>query len=249
MKKNTNKIIAFVMVITIVFTTFSAYYINTQTHNAAAYTVKSDIKKLSKDIDFNEYDSLMIVAHPDDETIWGGDHLKKGKYLVVCITNGDNKVRRKEFNKVMKASDSKGIILSFPDKTDGKRDNWKSCKEKIAEDIKYIIEKKDWKQVVTHNPDGEYGHKHHIMTNRLVTTAAKQAGLSDELLYFGKYIKAKQMQDYIGKEEMKNPLSKIELAEKETLTSIYSSQKKVMQKLGHMFPYENWISYHTWYNY
>ena len=34
-----------------------------------------------------EPESLMIVAHPDDETIWGGSHLLKGHYLVVCLTN------------------------------------------------------------------------------------------------------------------------------------------------------------------
>ena len=28
-----------------------------------------------------------------------------------------------------KKAHSKGIILSFPDKTKGKRDNWKSCKK------------------------------------------------------------------------------------------------------------------------
>lgn len=28
-------------------------------------------------IDLNDCQKLMIVAHPDDETIWGGDHLLK----------------------------------------------------------------------------------------------------------------------------------------------------------------------------
>ena len=37
--------------------------------------------------------SLMIVAHPDDETIWGGSHLINGNYTVLCITNGNNKKR------------------------------------------------------------------------------------------------------------------------------------------------------------
>ena len=63
----------------------------------------------------------MIVAHPDDETIWGGSHLINGNYTVLCITNGNNKKRKKEFMKVMEKTHSKGIILSFPDKTKGKR--------------------------------------------------------------------------------------------------------------------------------
>lgn len=40
-----------------------------------------------------EPESLMIVAHPDDETIWGGSHLINGNYTVLCITNGNNKKR------------------------------------------------------------------------------------------------------------------------------------------------------------
>ena len=37
---------------------------------------------------------------------------------------------------VIKKTHSKGIILSFPDKTKGKRDNWKSCKKDIQREIK-----------------------------------------------------------------------------------------------------------------
>ena len=102
-----------------------------------------------------EPESLMIVAHPDDETIWGGSHLINGNYTVLCITNGNNKKRKKEFMKVMKKTHSKGIILSFPDKTKGKRDNWKSCKKDIQREIQKEIDSKDWDKIVTHNPDGE----------------------------------------------------------------------------------------------
>lgn len=31
--------------------------------------------------------NLMIVAHPDDETLWGGAHLSDGGWFVVCLTN------------------------------------------------------------------------------------------------------------------------------------------------------------------
>lgn len=92
----------------------------------------------------DDYDSLMVVAHPDDETIWGGEHLLKGKYVVVCITNGNNRTRRKEFAAVMKQTDSIGLMLSFPDKTHGKRNNWESCREKIQQSIDTIVAQKDW---------------------------------------------------------------------------------------------------------
>lgn len=75
-------------------------------------------------IDLNDCQKLMIVAHPDDETIWGGNHLLKGHYLVVCLTNGNNPTRRKEFMKIMKETHNQGLIFDYPDKTNGKRDSW-----------------------------------------------------------------------------------------------------------------------------
>ena len=35
----------------------------------------------------SQYKKLMIVAHPDDETLWGGANLFKDRYFVVCLTN------------------------------------------------------------------------------------------------------------------------------------------------------------------
>ena len=58
---------------------------------------------------------LMIVAHPDDETLWGGAHIADGGYLVVCITNGYNATRSAEFQVVTQTSKNEAI-LSYPDK-------------------------------------------------------------------------------------------------------------------------------------
>lgn len=218
-------------------------------HSESSAEDNNSIQALSSGIDYQKYDSLMIVAHPDDETIWGGNHLHKGNYLVVCITNKDNEIRSKEFYEVMKQTNSQGIMLKYPDKTDGKRDNWKRCKKAISEDIKFIMKQNDWKEIVTHNPDGEYGHQHHKMTNRIVTRLAKQEGYSDVLYYFNKYVKKNDFPDHITKEELSNALSNDDQKDKEQLIKIYASQKKVMNNLKHMFPYENWISYDTWYNY
>lgn len=146
----------------------------------------------------DDYDSLMVVAHPDDETIWGGEHLLKGKYVVVCITNGNNRTRRKEFAAVMKQTNSIGLMLSFPDKTHGKRNNWESCREEIQQSIDTIVAQKDWATIATHNSKGEYGHIHHQMTSAITTAAAEKADLTDHLYYFRnlcqseKYGKAKK---------------------------------------------------------
>jgi hypothetical protein len=45
----------------------------------------------------------MIVAHPDDEVLFGGSQLITEKnWKVVCVTNGNNTKRSFEFGSVMK---------------------------------------------------------------------------------------------------------------------------------------------------
>lgn len=188
-----------------------------------------------------DYDSLMVVAHPDDETIWGGDHLLNGKYVVVCITNGNNSKRRAEFASVMKQTGSVGLILTYPDKTAGKRDNWDSCREQIQKDIDTIVKQKNWSVIATHNLNGEYGHIHHQMTSAITTSSAEKAELTNQLYYFGTYVKAKNMKKSNYQQYLTNPLTGDELEAKLSLTKLYDSQSKVMDHLGHMLPYENWI--------
>ena len=105
---------------------------------------------------FNDYTStkLMIVAHPDDEIIFGGTELIKygSEYKVLCLTNKSNKIRSKEFEKVMKELNiNSWEILDYED-TLMPTQNF---------DLKDIINCKDWKKIVTHNPIGEYGHPQH----------------------------------------------------------------------------------------
>ena len=56
----------------------------------------------------------MFVAHPDDDLLWGGRHLIEEKYLVVCMTRGNDPVRSAEFKSVMKATGDKYLILFLP---------------------------------------------------------------------------------------------------------------------------------------
>jgi hypothetical protein len=66
-------------------------------------------------------DKLMIVAHPDDEMIWGGSHLIDDDYQVVCITCGKSPIRNKEFKEAIGETNDKFIMLGYPDKCHDKR--------------------------------------------------------------------------------------------------------------------------------
>lgn len=61
--------------------------------NPASFKIDHQLVKQIKNV--------MIIAHPDDETLWAGDHIMKDRYLIICLTNGNNKIRKKEFEKAM----------------------------------------------------------------------------------------------------------------------------------------------------
>lgn len=188
-------------------------------------------------LDLSSTKHLMIVAHPDDETLWGGAHLLESGYLVVCITNGTNKTRSEEFQSVMKQSGNVGLILSYPDKTAGKRDNWMHIRTQLQADLDKIITYKPWDDIVTHNAAGEYGHIHHKMTHQLVTAIYDTNELQMPLYVFGKYYRAAVLPDV---KNTLTPISANALMEKEALLSLYISQTATANALSHMNPYEMW---------
>ncbi len=192
------------------------------------------------ELELENYKKLMIVAHPDDETIWGGVHLLEDDYLVVCITNGKNEIRSNEFFQALSHSGDKGLILDYPDKTYGERDDWSHVYDKIERDLSLLLDYQAWELVVTHNPQGEYGHAHHIMTNEMVTNLCKEKKYR-ELFYFGEYYKKKELEKLEDLPESQRE----DLVKKKTEEMIpeYHSQSKVTDGLSHMFPYENW--YHA----
>lgn len=195
--------------------------------------------------DFNKINlkgvnKLMIVAHPDDEILWGGEQLIKDNYLVVCVTCGTNWLRVNEFVDVMHATNDKYIMLGYPDKTNGVRDDWETVKDDIEKDIDAIVHLKKWQLIVVHNPDGEYGHKHHKMTSAITTNVVED---KRNLYYFGRYSSKK----YIHKRynEMV-AMDDATLRKKKQIIGLYRTQKFIQTAFNQMFPYENWLSYEEW---
>ena len=187
-----------------------------------------------------EADKLLIMAHPDDETLWAGGHLYDGGFLVVCVTNGRNDVRAREFEKVVNESGNSFLILEYPDKVLFKRDDWSEVNEAIKKDLSRVIDSRKWQLIATHNPEGEYGHEHHKSCSRIVTGLCEEKGRADVLWYMGKYYCKAEIED------VKANLPRLtdeQLAFKEKLLTRYVSQKKTIAKLSHMNPYENWQKY------
>ena len=111
---------------------------------------------------------LMVVAHPDDETFWGGGTLAAGSdWGVICLTHAGNRVRRRAFRRAMKVLGAPSIILDVPDRKEHgippEDSTW------IADQVASFVNADHVEQVMTHGPDGEYGHPLHRAVSAVVT--------------------------------------------------------------------------------
>lgn len=185
----------------------------------------------------NEIKRLMIVAHPDDESIFGGAHLLNDKYTVVCITCGTVDYRVQEFKEVMSKTNDDYMMLGFTDRVDktGPISDWYYEYNEIYNTLNDIIKNNEWDLIVTHNPNGEYGHIHHIMTSEIVTNITNR----DNLYYFGHWYSnggnGKALNDDIYNKKMK-----------ELISIYYRSQGNALNYNYNMLPYENWIKAIEW---
>lgn len=186
---------------------------------------------------------LMVVAHPDDETLWGGAHLTEGGWFVVCLTNGYKEVRKNEFYNVIRESGNVGLILKYPDLVDGKRSNWTKEKPQIAKDLDFLMSYKRWGMVATHNPNGEYGHIHHKMTSSLTTQSFYKNYWGTNLYYFGKYYSSRHFG--LVEEKMKK-VPQPNVDKKIQLLRLYKSQSRIVNEHIHLAAYENWIKASEW---
>jgi LmbE family N-acetylglucosaminyl deacetylase len=97
----------------------------------------------------------VIVAHPDDETLWvGGTILSHPLWscFVVCLCRRSDQERAEKFYKALKVLKSRGIMGNLDDGPDQKplSDN------EVEGEIMELLPHRDFDLIITHNPAGEY---------------------------------------------------------------------------------------------
>ena len=135
-----------------------------------------------------------------------------------------------------KSRETADIYLSTPIKSQVSVTTGK----KIESDIERIMKCKDWKLIVTHNKDGEYGHQHHKYTHSIVTELYKDNKLTSPLYCFGKYYSKAKLPDH---EDKMTKMNDKQIEYKNDLVKVYESQSGTVDKLWHMSPYEMWTLY------
>ena len=103
-------------------------------------------------------DKIMIVAHPDDEALFGGAELLSHpkEYKVVVVDEYHNEVRKKEF-----ISSMKYIGIKEYEHWTGYKGGEDYHREKLIYELLRVLRERKYKKIVTHNRQGEYGHPRH----------------------------------------------------------------------------------------
>ena len=186
-----------------------------------------------KVLSINDVNNLMIIAHKEDGFIWGGNNLNKDHYLVVCITCNEKDY---DFIKIMNRTNNKYVLLNYNEETDFYEE-----RNILERDINKYLYLKDWKKIVTHNEDGEYGSNQHITINNYVK---KLLDNKDNLYYFNKY--------YLKDELVENSYLLYKLNTKEVDSKIKMlgmlDDLEYIKEFEHIIPYEKFISYKDWGN-
>jgi LmbE family N-acetylglucosaminyl deacetylase len=112
----------------------------------------------------------IIVAHPDDETLWAGGTIlnhPSWKCFIVCLCRASDTERAPRFYKALKILGSEGIMGDLDDGPEQK-----PLKEKEVEHaILNLLPTRHFDLIITHNPTGEYTkHLRHEEISKAVIT-------------------------------------------------------------------------------
>jgi LmbE family N-acetylglucosaminyl deacetylase len=97
----------------------------------------------------------IIVAHPDDETLWAGGTIlshPSWKCFVVCLCRKSDQERADRFYKALKVLHSEGMMGDLDDGPEQLRLDEKIVTKTILD----LLPRHHYDLVISHNPSGEY---------------------------------------------------------------------------------------------
>lgn len=111
---------------------------------------------------------LVIVAHPDDETMFCGGTIAKFKWnwTVVSAAHSLDSPRGQEFAAACSVLGARPIMLGVG--YQGKEATTPIDGTELGTRLLATVSLHEYDVVLTHNEDGEFGNKDHIVVNRVV---------------------------------------------------------------------------------
>ena len=110
----------------------------------------------------------VIVAHPDDETLWAGGTIlshPSWQWFIVCLSRVNDEDRSTKFYNALKILKSEGIMGDLDDGPEQKPLDENEVEKAILD----LLPVKHFDLVISHNPAGEYTkHRRHEEVGKAV---------------------------------------------------------------------------------
>jgi LmbE family N-acetylglucosaminyl deacetylase len=134
-----------------------------------------------------EENALVVVAHPDDETIWMGGFILKHpelRWTIFSLCRASDPDRAPKFKRICRALGARAIITDLDD--EGKI-NEREAEPRIEKLVSQNVGKKrfsakggpasGWDYIFTHGANGEYGHPRHKTVHQAVIKMVRSGKL------------------------------------------------------------------------
>lgn len=126
---------------------------------------------------------VVIVAHPDDETLWAGGTILNHptwNWFIVCLCRKSDLERATKFHKALQIFNAEGIMGDLDDGPDQKGLDEKELENTILD----LLPQKHFDLIITHNPSGEYTrHLRHEEVSNAVTKLWQTGKISADTLW------------------------------------------------------------------
>lgn len=128
---------------------------------------------------------VVIVAHPDDETLWAGGEIllhPSWNWFIISLCRKTDTERASRFYKALKEINAKGIMGDLDDGPE----QTPLAEFTLEETILSLLPQMHFDRIMTHNPNGEYTrHLRHEETSKAVIILWDKGKISaDELWTF-----------------------------------------------------------------
>ncbi len=141
--------------------------------------------------------SVLVVAHPDDEVLWFSSILDLVTRIVIVFTDSAHRPGRGDARRAAIAEHphrDKIVLLDIEQFRSQDTSDWPRAEvsRALAPDLN------EASNVFTHNPWGEYGHDDHVQLSDVTTRLAADNGAT---LWYDNYVSGKSsslMRQYVG---------------------------------------------------
>ncbi len=141
----------------------------------------------SNTLDWSDQTCAVIVAHPDDETLWAGGIIlahPEAAWHIITLCRGSDTDRAPKFKKILTAYNAAGAMADIDDGPDQTPLNLADIEKTIAKKLP----DNQYNRIITHSPAGEYTrHRRHEETAQAVLDLLESNRLRASALWMFAY--------------------------------------------------------------